>query len=678
MTGASKLLRDRKIKRFIAGILALILLTAILASIRIESSEGKDYNPNTELLPDYIIVTERPSTDEQRVLTVGLSSLAVKDGKYHPLFFVDSLGLDDHQLWTIEHLKNNDVPYYIFYFSHENIPDVIQEQLKSIGITPQIVPYRLTSSVLKDFKGFRGIIYASTYEEALWIVPLAQLKERIIIYGKQTFRSQEDVWEALKREGLDAKYVVVTNPEDWQDMNSHFFDVNGNEYNLSFHVKDLSLLAAQIAAFRQGYVFTDISPPDELPEEFDNDLFRPPYDPDRNLVAIHILMQIREIDNRYGPIENIALIGSPEAVPQFSIQDYYSGLPEPDGVQSDSIYGFLDADPFTMDAAVGRIVNLNLKGGSNMIVRTLAYERIMNLVRVPDNDAQYGGEKSEWRHHAAAFNGFEVADQRLQNTPGWYFYLDAGYDEDYTAEYYTTLGPGGGMGWTAFSTNTTIGGKIPPALQASGIVAYRGHGSWHGCFYQWGYYIRRGIGIGDENYTYLEGRDARYMFLPPQVTLLFSCENAKIQGLNFRGDPITFEDTFALNYLYAGAVGYIAATEVSFSNVGQDLWSAGSPITGEGNWDLNNLWFAGTVQSNLDRATGVPDSEFETTIGEAHRLTENRYMAKHPGISPIVPPQDPDNDAPHWKEVTMYVLYGDPAFMIHVTKPGPNNFDPWN
>jgi hypothetical protein len=264
-----------------------------------------------------------------------------------------------------------------------------------------------------------------------------------------------------------------------------------------------------------------------------------------------------------------------------------------------------------------------------------------------------------------------VADIRLQNTPGAFFQQDM-EDEDYTCDYYSTTGAGGTSDYYP-ATN------IRAALEVSGLVAYRGHGSWHGSLYQWGYFILYGTdivaGYGDDERGHLEGTVARTFFLPPQVGMIVSCENTKIHGLSYGGSPIDMDQAFATNYLYSGAVGLCGATEVSYSNVGQDMYVAGSPFTGSSEWDLNDLWYAAFWDNTLDGAyENGQHSGPETDGGHALMYAENRYMLEHPNISPMLA----GGDGAHWKEVAMFTYYGDPAFKPHHMIEGPNNFDPWH
>jgi hypothetical protein len=223
------------------------------------------------------------------------------------------------------------------------------------------------------------------------------------------------------------------------------------------------------------------------------------------------------------------------------------------------------------------------------------------------------------------------------------------------------------------------------AMEASGFVAYRGHGSEYGSLYMVPYAIS-----GDES-AVLRGEEVRELLLPPQVGFWVACMNAKIHGSGWwkPAEPIEVERTFALNYLYGGAVVAGGATEVSFSNIAQDAstapeeWLPGviNPSWGDGNyeWDLNDAWFAFFWD-------GILDNEHEYgTVGEALRWAENRYIhnpIRNIPVSPFIQDlDDPDWQGgllgAHWKEVSMFAIYGDPAFSPHPNNPGENSYRPW-
>ncbi len=630
----------------------VILLAALFFIIPQDDDEDKgDYNPTTELGSEYIIVAQIPATEEERIVTVGLSNLAVRgavdDPHYNPLYFVPADGLDDHSLWTLEML-DLDVPVYVF--GHDGLENTIAGQVEDLGLN--VTAFEYSKDSLMDFKGFDAPMTAASYEEALWMAPLSRLNNQIIVPGKQTYGSQEDVWLSLWGSGLDADYVVVANPEDYKDMYTEFGGVNS-----SYHIKHLALTSAALAMYRMGYVITEPEPLtlENVPTEYENLI--PPDDPGLNLWQMGLLNLFRNMSAEYGPINSIALVGSAEAVPQFECPDWSNS--EPDYSSSDSVYGFLDDDNSDMDAGVGRMVNYNIQGLSNQLVRTFRYYDLADTVTV---DFSNGETRTEnWRSHGIAANGFEVADMRGQNTPGLFASRDYD-DESYTFDYIGT--PGGSV-----EGDLVVGipgdMDVEATAQLGGHLVYRGHGSWHGTLYTWRYYDP----ITTEYYgtEMIEGDAARDMFVPPQVTLLFSCENSKIHGLSYGGDPIDMDRVFATNWMYAGAVGLIAATEVSYSNIGQDGWALVGEVSNDHNWDLNNLWFASTAKYTLDE---------EYPMGEVLRLSENRYLDKHPGVDPFTIPSG--DDGAHWKEIVMYGLVGDPAFEYHVTSEGENNYMPWD
>jgi len=172
--------------------------------------------------------------------------------------------------------------------------------------------------------------------------------------------------------------------------------------------------------------------------------------------------------------------------------------------------------------------------------------------------------------------------------------------------------------------------------------------------------------------------------LPPQVAFFVACMNAKIHGTGFGVDAsdVEFERLFGVNYLYGGALAVGGATEVSYSNIAQDvdsLWARyGLGILHDDNhhWDLNDAWFAFFWDALLNH------EEEYGTVGKALQWAENRYIQYHQredGIS-LSPFEWTDSDemGGHWKEVTMFVMYSDPAWAPKLTTPGGNSFDPWN
>jgi hypothetical protein len=128
--------------------------------------------------------------------------------------------------------------------------------------------------------------------------------------------------------------------------------------------------------------------------------------------------------------------------------------------------------------------------------------------------------------------------------------------------------------------------------------------------------------------------------------------------------------SFPLNFFNSGGVGLIAATEVSYSNLGQDLQTFGGQFTGNYHWDKNNCWFAFPLDGLINH------EDEHGTLGKAGMWAENRYM-NNPNKGFQVSPFERISDA-DGKEVAMFVVYGDPAFSPEPNNSGANNVDPWH
>jgi len=208
--------------------------------------------------------------------------------------------------------------------------------------------------------------------------------------------------------------------------------------------------------------------------------------------------------------------------------------------------------------------------------------------------------------------------------------------------------------------------------------------------------VEKNIGVGDQLANHVEGEELRGVYLPPQVSTLVSCENSKIHGTNYRAIPIKRDEAWAPNYMYAGALGLCAATEVSYSNIGQDLQSLPGQGTGDSNWDINDLWYAAFWDGILDGSfeNGQHNGP-EVSGAESVRNGENRYIEQlkdnfdgkycTPFLAPppgMIHPQRGelygDESGMHWKEVSMFAYLGEPKFQIPVFTPGVGDVDPWH
>ncbi|MDG6220865.1 MAG: C25 family cysteine peptidase [Candidatus Thermoplasmatota archaeon] len=648
----------------IGAILIVLMLLSLGLYLLLQGEDG-DNNliiADVNVPADYVIFIDEPTNEYEMLLAAGASMLAYRD-LYRPLFFLEGEDINWHQMCTLQNMTvKGNTP---LYFTFKNDLEAAPPRIASFG-PPQII--HLSKETLMGLTGFEGQITVSSYEEALWAAPVAHAQGKKIVPGARTFTNQEQAWEALLDMEIGPNYVIATNPEDYRTdifwTNGLMMkDNNGDPlpqplpYNATFHIPRLSLMTIQLACAHNGWVMTQITPSTEWLVDIDSDI---------NGIAIGYYNGLKYIQDNYGPIEYVCLVGSGEAVPQFELE--MSG--EGDGmVSADVIYGFLTDDQYYMSAAVGRIVNRNLAGASNQISRTLGYDYYVETVT-----AEYttGTQTVNWRSHASVWNGFEVADQRRQMNAGRYATIDL-EEEGYTYDYLQTSGT------SAPLSQNRLQEDWKPVMEASGLVTYRGHGSWHATFYVYKPETpsdpmsrSRLEGNDLERYAQYENSPSVVMYnLPPQVGILISCENAKISGCHYWGQPVDMDMLWATNYLYSGAVGLIAATEVSYSNIGQDIWNKGVLITDNGNWDMNNCWYAFPLDALINH------EEKHGTIGKAHQWAENRYI-HNPNKDTMLSPFEAGLGSADWKEITMFVCYGDPAFRPYSPSPGDGGFDPWH
>lgn len=653
------------------GIMAILVVAGGLFLILRgpEEEKGPQYDPSIELPADYGIIMDNPKDNDSMMFSALLSSIAVEeDGTYHPMFILTEDGeLDEHQLDTIAKMGMEDLPFLIFTDDPESPPLANSQVSNVFGV------YAMEGTEMGDFMGFEGVMTVETYEEALWASSIAKNKNLALIKGKRTFETQEEAWNELRTMRVPFDYVMVVNPLD-HSVESLRKSPGYDTFDDQFHIPAISAVTGEIAAYRDAYVLTSYTPSTEEIGYMDTTL---------NQRAIGYYLELKEAVNTHGIPKYVALVGSASAVPQFQLPDETNADPNNvEGdllVSSDVMYGFLGEDLYYMDSAVGRFVNLNVQGMSNQIVRTFLYHQHEEVLSI---DYQAGTRNINWASHGTSFSGYEITYERGQVTPARFWCRDAD-DEGMTYDY---IGP------SNFGRDILLGDGIDPkgqedmdaALEASGFVAYRGHGSEYGSLYMVPYLA------GDER-SVLRGEEVAQLFLPPQIGFWVACMNAKIHGAGWwkPAEPIDVERTFALNYLYGGAVIAGGATEVSFSNIAQDATSATEEYLpglinsrwNDGNyeWDLNDAWFAFFWDGMLN------NEEEYGTAGEALRWAENRYI-KNPirdkEVSPFVQElDDPDWQGgllgAHWKEVAMFAIYGDPAFSPGATNPGSNSYRPW-
>ncbi|MFO8051826.1 MAG: C25 family cysteine peptidase [Thermoplasmatota archaeon] len=662
-------LGSRRGKVIIAlAVAGILIIAGLIVLPRKPVEEGPRYEPDIETPANYVLLMDEPADNGSIMFANMLSSLAVDDsGNYHPLFFLGpDGGLDEHHMDSIEKMGLESYDFILFTRDPENPPSVTNQV--NVDLVLDMGP-----DTIARFQGFDGIITVEDSEEALWASTIAKRTNKVLVKGERTYGSQEEAWTELHTMGVPFDYVMVANPLDVSTEMLHS-SPGYDEFDDQFHIPSLSAVAGEVAAYRDAYVLTQYEASQDEIGDMDLEL---------NQRAIGYYQELRTAVEKYGIPKYVTLVGSASAVPQFQLPDQTSAEEENvEGdllVSSDVAYGFLGDDMYYMDSAVGRLVNLNVQGMSNQIVRTYLYHQHEEVLEI---DYTAGTQQVNWMTHGTSFSGYEITYKRGQVTPARFWCRDA-VDEGMTYDY---IGP------SNFGRDILIGDGVDPkgqgdmnnAMEASGFIAYRGHGSEYGSLYMVPY------AAGDER-SVLRGEEVAQMLLPPQVGFWVACMNAKIHGAGWwkPAEPIEVERTFALNYLYGGAVIAGGATEVSFSNIAQDAssapeeWLPGiiNPDWSDGNyeWDLNDAWFAFFWDGILNK------EEEYGTAGEALRWAENRYIhnpIRNRPVSPFIQDlDDPDWQGgllgAHWKEVSMFAIYGDPAFSPNSNNPGSGSYRPW-
>ena len=633
----------------------LVLGGALYYLISEEKKEGELYSPTVAVPEDFMVIVEYPGSEEDMLAISCLTPLLFMGGNHHPLIVLDRENeLSRQELFTLSHWRTD--RQKMFFGNGEGTLSTVNSQLSDAGLSTveEFNAFPLTTDICASFIGFAGAMTVSTYEESLWVATHAKRENLAMIQGRATFGSQEDAWERLASAGVSAEYVVVTNPNDHNLAILKNQTMDYDDYDDPWFCPDLSVISSVLCAYHDGYMITDT--PSVGSVEWDLNMEFP-----QNRRAAGLLSALRDMNLRFGPTENIALVGCASAIPQFLLQVNNEGAI----TNSDVIYGFLDDDDHTMDAAVGRIIQYDLSLASNQLAKTFMFDDFVDTVHVNYRDVAGGSHEKEWRKHGASFSGFEITYERMQATPGRWIctdFEDAGFTYDY-------VGPYGTGTKLADGTVNSMENDISEICRGSGYVAYRGHGSDYGSLYG----IRVYGPNGDEHT--LSSADAAAMDVPPQIAYFVSCLNGKIYGHGPGTDPgsdIDFERLFTLNYLASGPAVLIGATEVSYSNIGQDLTSIPAeylPFSDDHQWDHNDAWYAFVWDGILDH----PGEH--GTAGKAVQWSENRYMKYPANNNPT--PFNPDGSV-DWFEVTFFALYGDPAFRPAIDPDTKPNYDPWH
>jgi hypothetical protein len=648
---------EKKHLKFVAvAVVALLLLGGLIAflALRKKPVEEELYKPSVEAPMDFMVIVEYPKDDNDLFSIAALTPLLFQGGTFHPLMILDEQDeLSRQEIYTLNHW-NTDHPKMLFA-NDEAVFERVNTQLDAEGLSPveEQYSFKLDRFACGMFYGFTGAMTAATYEEALWVGTLAKNKNLAVVHGDPTYASQKEVWAELSAMGLPANYIVATNPYDHDLETLKANTPDYDEYDDAWFCPDLSVLSAELSAYYDGYVITR-APPVESVSWVMNMEFS------QNRRATGYFNMIRNVSSAYGPAEYVCIVGSASAVPQFLMQLSGQGAI----TNSDILYGFLDDDHSVMDAALGRVIQYEVSLASNQLCKSFFIDDFVDTVHVNYRDQAGGPQEKVWREHGASFSGYEITYNRIQATPGRWIcndYEDLGWTYDY-------VGPYGTGNQVLDGVVNSMENNLVEICKGTGYVAYRGHGSDTGSLYG----IRVYGPNGDEHK--LSYKDCQGMDVPPQVSFFVSCLNGKIygNGPGVDGTDAVFENLFTMNYLSAGPAVLIGATEVSYSNIGQDIPALRAEygiLSDDHQWDHNDAWYAFVWDGILDHPAE------HGTAGKAVQWCENRYMAYPPNGNPC--PFEPA-DTVDWREVTFFTCYGDPAFAPAIPEGTQPGYDPWH
>ena len=589
------------IKAISAGLAAIMLAAALSGCIGSEKpaavQEYEFRDGDIALESPCMLFVPEPKTGKDMLYIALVSQLTSNNGSYNPLFIVKEGKLDSRQKFTIESMSIKDCPKYGF-----GIDAVEGTALKQA--------FPLDLKILKDFGGYGGEITVSSYGEALWFSGLAAAKNWRLVYGNATAKTMAEACAICAKNGMNASYVVMTNAYDYAE------DCVPEDVR-KWNVPSLSAVAAELAYHHKAMVLTTdaVNPAksEDWPFTYDEGDMN-------NERASGNLMALRGLSAKYGPINYLCIVGSGAAVPQFRASQ--DSDEDKGHVAGDVFYGFTQDDE-NLSTAVGRVINLDVASVSNTVARILGYNYLV--------DANANG----WTENTLSENGYEVADVRLQMTPGIFFKLesdDEGYNGIYTtsAEAGTTVDTGNAKLYVY---------DVKGIIETCNLVAYRGHGSSQGTFYSWSHVLMGAGTDGIEDWN-----------LPPITVLIAACLTGKIYGYDHDGSSLKLSEMICLRFLKGGTVSYVSPTEISYSEIGQDVTYYIPEIAGfGGGWGVNNYIYCNYWNNVLN---------YDMSTGNAFKETLRGYMVDK-GVNPFTANcEDADG-----KTIIMYCLYGDPMFV---------------
>ncbi len=359
-------------------------------------------------------------------------------------------------------------------------------------------------------------------------------------------------------------------------------------------IPKLSLLSAQMAGARRGIVVDVSQDPQELdPAEVESDL--------------QMLVEDMDISPKY-----LIVVGGPGSLPFISTGGRQSsGAYEYDIYREYTIQ--LDDDDY-QDAASGRIIGLSAYDASQMVARTLSYDRI----------------EGDWRDSALVIS----SPTDYPTWPQSPIPLRIG-------EYLRAAGlKAENLRWEE-ATYQRVSSKMN---SGENIVYFDYHGT------DWGWVLSMWA-LMDQ---IMDEEQVKQMTLAPQTTSTSACLTSKLKGqvLPYRDGieiyiPTRLEDSMALAFLKAGAVNYVGPSANSW------------------------IFITGDHPGRMYQAIIFENA----TIGEAMMAANNRYISKIRATEGIKL-EKIDEYQPWYisveemlnQTVSVYTLFGDPAFRPTIPK----------
>jgi Peptidase family C25 len=272
----------------------------------------------------------------------------------------------------------------------------------------------------------------------------------------------------------------------------------------------------------------------------------------------------------------------------------------------------MDDDNYT-EVAVGRIVGLSVYDASQLIARTLAYDKL----------------NGSWKDNALIITSPPLSSISAPVAISIKNYLtDAGLNvKDLRYE------------------EATYQQSASQMNNGQNIVYFDHHGNENG--WQLSTWSRMDMALDESQ--------VKQLTLTPQTTTALSCVTANLKGyvINISGTemyvPLRLEDSMALAFIRAGAVNYVAPSSLAYVFVSEDY---------------SKRFYQSLVYENA-------------TIGQANLASDNLFRLKRKGSDDIGNLSQFDETIPDWRTsvpemfnqtANMNIILGDPSFRPSLPK----------